>query len=187
MDELIRKFSFDHCSKAGAKFDYKKGIWYNHEYLISMDAHQLAALFMPVLAEHGHADADPEYVARAVDMIKGRIDFVRDLWTQGDFFFEAPAAYAEKDVKKRWKEGTADIMRQLIGVLEGIDDMTSANAEKIVLDWIAKNEYHLGNVMNAFRLAVVGACRGPHMFDITELMPKQEVIARINKAIEVLG
>lgn len=187
MDELIQKFSFDHCSKAGAKFDYKKGIWFNHEYLMRMDGHELATLFMPVLAEHGHADADPEYVARAVDMVKGRIEFVRDLWTQADFFFEAPTTYAEKDVKKRWKEGTADIMRQLIGVLEGIEDMTSANAEKIVLGWIESNGYHLGNVMNAFRLAVVGSCRGPHMFDITELMPKSEVIARLNRAIEVLG
>ncbi len=78
-------------------------------------------------------------------------------------------------------------MRELIGVLRGIDDMSSANAEKIVLDWIASREYHLGNVMNAFRLAVVGACRGPHMFDITELMPKDEVIARVERAIEVLG
>lgn len=187
MDELIQKFSFDHCSKAGAKFDYKKGIWFNHEYLMRMDGHELATLFMPVLAEHGHADADPEYVARAVDMVKGRIEFVRDLWTQADFFFEAPTTYAEKDVKKRWKEGTADIMRQLIGVLEGIEDMTSANAEKIVLGWIEANGYHLGNVMNAFRLAVVGACRGPHMFDITELMPKSEVIARLNRAIATLG
>ena len=187
MDELIEKFSFDHCSKAGAKFDYKKGIWFNHEYLMRMDGHDLATLFMPVLAERGHGDADPEYVARAVDMVKGRIEFVKDLWDQGDFFFEAPTTYAEKDVKKRWKEGTAQIMTDLIGVLEGIEDMTSANAEKIVLDWIARNEYHLGNVMNAFRLAVVGACRGPHMFDITELMPKAEVIARLRRAIEVLG
>lgn len=187
MDELIQKFSFDHCSKAGAKFDYKKGIWFNHEYLMRMEGHELATLFMPVLAEHGHADADPEYVARAVDMVKGRIEFVRDLWTQADFFFEAPTTYAEKDVKKRWKEGTADIMRQLIGVLEGIEDMTSANAEKIVLGWIEANGYHLGNVMNAFRLAVVGSCRGPHMFDITELMPKTEVIARLNRAIDILG
>lgn len=187
MEELIAKFSFGHCSKAGAKFDYKKGIWFNHEYLMRMEGHELAALFMPILREHGYGDADPEYVARAVDMVKGRIDFVRDLWTQADFFFEAPTTYAEKDVKKRWKEGTAQIMQQLIGVLEGIDDMSSANAEKIVLDWIAANGYHLGNIMNAFRLAVVGSCRGPHMFDITELMPKAEVIGRLNRAIEVLG
>lgn len=187
MDELIRKFSFEHCSKSGAKFGYQKGIWFNHEYLLNMPDRQLAELFIPVLKEQGIENHDIEYVTKAVGMIKGRINFVRDLWEQGDFFFRAPDAYAEKDVKKRWKEDTARIMEQLIGVLEGIDDMTSANAEKIVLDWIAANEYHLGNVMNAFRLAVVGACRGPHMFDITELMPKEEVIARIRKAIQTLG
>ena len=106
-----------------------------------------------------------------------------DLWDQADFFFTAPTQYAEKDIRKRWSADTPRIMEELIGVLEGIEDMTSANAEKIVLDWIAANGYHLGNVMNAFRLAVVGACRGPHMFDVTELMPKEEVIARIRKAV----
>ena len=108
------------------------------------------------------------------------------LLEQADFFFQAPTEYAEKDVKKRWKEDTPRIMEELIGVLESIDDMTSANAEKIVLDWIAQNGYHLGNVMNAFRLAVVGSCRGPHMFEITELMPKSEVTARIRRAIATL-
>ena len=184
MDELIKKFSFEHCSKSGAKFDYKKGIWFNHEYLGKMEDAVLAQLFMPVLAEHGVEGADPEYVAKAVGMVKGRADLIPDLWTQGDFFFKAPETYAEKDIKKRWSAETPAIMEELITVLEGIDDMTSANAEKIVLDWIAGKGYHLGNVMNAFRLAVVGACRGPHMFDITELMPKEEVIARIRRAIK---
>lgn len=187
MDELIAKFSFAHCSKSGAKFDYQKGIWFNHEYLIKMDDMDLAQLFMPVLAEQGYADVDINYVAKAVGMVKGRINFVRDLWEQGDFFFKAPTEYAEKDVKKRWKEDTPALMEELITVIEGIDDMTSANAEKIVMDWIASKEYHLGAVMNAFRLAVVGACRGPHMFDITELMPKSEVIARVRRAIDTIN
>lgn len=186
MDDLIKKFSFAHCSKSGAKFDYKKGIWFNHEYLAMKDDSELANLFVPVLREHGIANPDMEYVAKAVGMVKGRADLVPDLWTQGDFFFVAPETYAEKDVKKRWSEETPAIMEELIGVLEGIDDMTSANAEKIVLDWIADKGYHLGNVMNAFRLAVVGACRGPHMFDITELMPKEEVTARIRRAIATI-
>ena len=187
MDELIAKFSFAHCSKSGAKFDYQKGIWFNHEYLIKMDNMDLAQLFMPVLAEQGYTDVDIDYVAKAVGMVKGRINFVRDLWEQGDFFFKAPETYAEKDVKKRWNEDTPRLMEELISVIENIDDMTSANAEKIVMDWIASKEYHLGAVMNAFRLAVVGACRGPHMFDITELMPKSEVIARVRRAIDTIN
>jgi glutamyl-tRNA synthetase len=187
IDTMIQKFSFEHCSKSGAKFDYKKGLWFNHEYIMKKDDAELAQLFMPILEAHGITDADPAFVAKAIALVKGRANLIGDLWDQGDFFFRAPTEYAEKDVKKRWSEDTPRIMEELIGVLESIDDMTSANAEKIVLDWIAAHEYHLGNVMNAFRLAVVGACRGPHMFDITELLPKEEVIARIRTAIEKIN
>lgn len=189
MEQLIDKFSFEHCSKAGAKFDYKKGQWFNHEYLINTPDEVLTELFIPRLEAElkGDAGFSREYISRAIGMVKGRANLIGDLWDQADFFFKAPETYAEKDVRKRWSEDMPRIMEELIGVLEGIDDMTSANAEKIVLDWIAANGYHLGNVMNAFRLAVVGACRGPHMFDITELMPKEEVIKRIRKAITQLG
>lgn len=187
INELIDKFSFEHCSKSGAKFDYQKGIWFNHEYLQQKDNAQLTTLFKPILKSRGIEGFTDEYVASALGMVKGRANLIPDLWDQADFFFKAPEAYAEKDVKKRWSAETPAIMEELIGVLESIDDMTSANAEKITLDWIASKGYHLGNVMNAFRLAVVGACRGPHMFDITELMPKDEVVSRIRRAVETIA
>ena len=187
MDELIEAFSFDHCSKKGAKFDFEKGKWFNHEYLMHLDDAQLAALFKPVLAQH----VDPsrftdEYITRAVGLIKSRINFVGDAWEHTRFFFVAPTEYSEKDVKKRWKEDTPAIMRQLIEVLRGLDDMTSAHAEEVVLGWIKDNEYHMGNVMNAFRLTVVGECKGPHMFDITELLGKDETIARIERGLATI-
>ena len=184
MDELISLFSFEHCSKSGAKFDFEKGKWFNHKYLQEMSDADLAKLYMPILSEHGHADADAAYVARVVALVKGRINFVRDLWEQSRFFFEAPTTYAEKDVRKRWKDGMAQLMEQLIGVLEGISDFTSEPSEEIVLKWITDNGYHMGNVMNAFRLTVVGECKGPHMFDITELLGKEETIRRIRRGIE---
>lgn len=187
MQQLIEKFSFAHCSKAGAKFDYKKGMWFNHEYMLLTPDERLAELFRPVLEEKGITGFSDEYVARAIGMVKSRANLIPELWDQADFFFRAPEEYAPKDVKKRWSEEMPAIMEELIGVLEGIDDMTSANAEKIVLGWIADKGYHLGNVMNAFRLAVVGACRGPHMFDITELMPRQEVLARLRRAIDTIN
>ncbi len=183
IDELISLFSFEHCSKSGAKFDFEKGKWFNHKYLQEMSDERLADLYMPILADHGHADADKAYVARVVALVKGRINFVRDLWEQSRFFFEAPETYAEKDVRKRWKEGMPELMEQLIGVLEGISDFTSAPSEEIVLKWITDNGYHMGNVMNAFRLTVVGECKGPHMFDITELLGKEETIRRIRRGI----
>lgn len=184
MEELIFKFSIERCAKSGAKFDYKKGIWFNHEYLMEMSDEDLAILFLPILEEKGLHGFPMDYITKAIGMIKGRANLLPDLWEQADFFFVAPETYAEKDVKKRWTPGTPAIMNELTDVLRGIDDMTSANAEKIVIDWIKEKGYHLGNVMNAFRLAVVGQCRGPHMFDITELIPKEEVINRIQWAIE---
>ncbi len=186
MDELIAKFDLKHCSRSGAKFDYEKGRWFNHEYLQRKPDMELAELFLPVLREHGvDVDSYPmEYIAKAVGLVKGRIYFVRDLWDQAKFFFVAPSEYNPKDIKKRWSDEMPRIMAELIEVLEAIDDFSSKNAETIVLDWIASKGYHLGNVMNAFRLTVVGECKGPHMFDITELIGKDETIRRIRAGIE---
>ena len=183
MDELISLFSFEHCSKSGAKFDFEKGKWFNHKYLQEISDERLAEMFLPILAENGHPEADLAYTARVVALVKGRINFVRDLWEQSRFFYEAPTAYAEKDVRKRWKEGMPQIMEELIGVLDALTDFSSTAAESTVLDWIAAKGYHTGNVMNAFRLTVVGECKGPHMFDITELLGKDETIKRIRKGI----
>lgn len=186
MDELIGLFSFEHCSKSGAKFDFEKGKWFNHKYLQEMSDAQLAELFLPILAEHDHADAEKAYAERVVSLVKGRINFVRDLWEQSKFFFEAPDTYAEKDVRKRWKDGMPQLMEELTGILEGISDFSSAPAEETVLGWITSKGYHMGNVMNAFRLTVVGECKGPHMFDITELLGKEETIRRIRRGIELI-
>ncbi len=185
MDELIAKFSFEHCSKSGAKFDYKKGAWFNHEYLLREDDAKLAQLFKPVLEANGVKPEDfgDEFITRTVSLVKGRVSFVSELWDQGKFFYVAPNAYAEKDIKKRWSTEMPAIMEELVAVLEGIADFTSKPSEDIVLAWIAAKGYHLGNVMNAFRLTVVGECKGPHMFDITELIGKEETIARIRRGI----
>ena len=185
MQELIDKFSFEHCSKAGAKFAFEKGKWFNHEYIMKMPGEELLAQFKPLMEANG---VDPsafsdDYIIRAIDMVKGRANFVNDLWDQAAFFFKAPDTYAEKDIKKRWKEDTPSRMTDLIGILRTLPDFSSAAAEPVVLGWITDNGYHMGNVMNAFRLAVVGECKGPHMFDITEPMGREETIKRLEDAV----
>ncbi len=189
MDDLVRLFDLAHCSKSGAKFDYKKGTWFNHEYILKKSDEEVAGLFKPVLREHGvdpdrYADA---YLTRVVGLVKGRVNFAKELWDQAAFFFVPPTAYAEKDVKKRWTADTPRIMDELQTLIEGIEDFSSKNAEDIVIGWITGKGYHMGNVMNAFRLAVVGACKGPHMFDITELLGKEETLRRIRRAVESLS
>ena len=89
-------------------------------------------------------------------------------------------------MKKRWSEDTPRIMGELMDVLRGITDFSSKHAEEVVIGWITEKGYHMGNVMNAFRLAVVGECKGPHMFDITELLGKEETLARIEKAVQAI-
>ena len=181
MEDLIAKFSLDHCSKSGAKFDFEKGKWFNHKYIQEVADAELAEMFKPILKENGvdvEAYSD-EFITRVVSMVKDRVNFVRDLWDVTRFFFEAPTEYEEKAVKKRWKEDSPAVMTELVEVLRGLEDFSCAAAEPAVLGWITEKGYHMGNVMNAFRLTVVGECKGPHMFDITELIGKEETVKRV--------
>ena len=150
---------------------------------------ELAQLFKPVLKEHGFEPEtySDEYLTRVVSLVKGRANFVGDLWEQSKFFFATPEEYDEKSVRKRWNAETPQLMNELIEVISGIEDFSCAKAEEIVIGWITEKGYNMGAVMNAFRLTVVGECKGPHMFDITELIGREETIARIRLGIERLG
>lgn len=186
MDDMIRLFDLARCSKAGAKFDYKKGIWFNHQYIQQTPDEKIAELFLPVLKEHG-VQADTDKIIRVIRLTKERVNFVKELWDAAAYFFIAPVAYDEKTVKKRWKEDSAQCMTELAGLLSAMDGFDAGEQEKTVMDWIAQKEYHTGNIMNAFRLAIVGEGKGPHMFDITEIIGKEETIARIKRAVEILN
>jgi glutamyl-tRNA synthetase len=112
---------------------------------------------------------------------------VSEIWEQTDFFFEAPGTYDPEVIKKRWKEDSADLLAELGEVLEKTDDFTPENTETAVKDWIELKGYNTGAVMNAFRLAVVGTLRGPHMFDIISWIGKEETLSRIYKGISLIG
>ncbi len=185
LDELVQLFDLSHCSKAGAKFDFEKGKWFNHEYIKMKDNGELADLFMPVLQANG-VEASKEVVTTVVGLMKERVSFVKELWDTCKFFFVAPTEYDEKTRKKRWKEDSAERMTELAQLLESLDDFSAENQEKVVMQWIADKEYHMGNVMNAFRLTLVGEGKGPHIFDITKVLGKEETLARIRRAVEVL-
>lgn len=185
LDEMIKLFDLKRCSKSGAKFDYKKGIWFNHTYIQLKPNEEIAAMFMPTVKEHG-IDVSMDIVTAVVGMMKGRVSFVYELWDACSFFFVAPTTYDEKTAKKRWKEDSAKCMGELAEVLAGIEDFSIEGQEKVVMQWIADMGYHTGNIMNAFRLALVGEGKGPHMFDISWILGKEETIARLNRAIETL-
>lgn len=185
MEELIRLFDLGRCSKAGAKFDYEKGRWFNHEYILAKSNEEIARLFIPVLKEHG-VEAPQEMVVTVIGLMKGRVSFVKELWDQCKFFFVAPTEYDEKTIKKRWKAESPLQMTELMEVIRGIEDFSIENQETVVMKWIEEKGYNTGIIMNAFRLALVGEGKGPHMFDIASVLGKEETLFRMKKAIEVL-
>lgn len=186
LDELVEAFDIHKCSKAGARFDYQKGIWFNHEYMLKKSNEEVANLFAPIVANNG-VDETMERITQVVAMMKDRVNFVKELWPLCSFFFIAPTEYDEKTVKKRWKADSAKVMGELANVLEGIDDFSVEGQEPVVMKWVEEKGYKLGDVMNAFRLTLVGIGKGPGMFDISAFLGKEETLKRIRKAIEVLG
>ena len=186
LQQLVEAFDISKCSKAGAKFDYQKGIWFNHEYILQKSDEEIAHLFAPIVANNG-VDESLERITQVVHMMKDRVNFVKELWPLCSFFFLPPIEYDEKTVKKRWKEDSGKVLGQLCGVLERITDFSVEGQETIVKAWIEKMGYKLGDVMNAWRLALVGEGKGPGMFDISAFLGKEETIRRTRRAIEVLN
>ena len=213
MDELIKDFSLDRVSKSGAKFDYEKGKWFNHQYLQLRSNEQLAEMFLPVLKEKLSDNSDSSdnsdfsdklrQLPAIIALVKDRVNFVPELWDQADFFFVAPTEYDEKSLKKRWKEDSPKHMQELLALLESVSesDWHSFREEKnengetvlrwhlddIVMPWIAEHDYGVGIVMNAFRICLVGAARGPHIWNITDVLGKEETLKRVKDALQRLA
>ena len=185
MEELIAQFDLTKCSRSGAKFDYVKGTWFNHEYILRSDDARLAPQFDAILRENG-IEAPMERVQEVVRMMKGRVNFVKELWPLCRFFFVAPTEYDEKTVKKRWKEYSPQQMQELMGVLEALPDFGMETQEAAVNQWIAEKDYKLGDVMNAWRLTLVGEGKGPHMYEISCFLGREETLARMKRAVERL-
>lgn len=186
MDDLVRLFDLTKCSKAGAKFDYVKGQWFNHEYILNSDDEKLAPTFADILRDNG-IEAPMESVVRVVGLMKGRVNFVKELWPLCSFFFVAPTTYDEKTAKKRWKDFSARQMSELAALLEALSDFSMAAQEEAVNAWLTENDYKMGDVMNAWRLTLVGEGKGPHMYEISSFLGQAETLKRMRRAIEILG
>ncbi len=188
LEELVEKFDLNRVHKAGAKFDPDKNKWFNHQYLQKQSDESLADLFKKDLLIRSTSTAlsvTGVKLTKITSLIKERANFVSEFWDLADYFFVAPTSYDEK-ASKNWKEDTGDLMQQLITVLATIEDFTSVNIETIVKNWMTSTEIGMGKVMQPFRLSLVGALKGPHLFDIVELIGKEETIKRLEKAIATL-
>lgn len=186
LSEMVKLFNLSKCSKAGAKFDYKKCQWFNHAYILQKSPEEIASLFAPAVANNG-VDCSMERITEVVRMMKDRVTFVSELWALCSFFFIAPHSYDVKTVKKRWKEYSKQQMTELKSLLNTLDDFSIEAQEKAVMGWIEEKQYKLGDIMNAFRLCLVGEGKGPGMFDISAFLGKNETLKRLDAAIAALG
>ncbi len=186
LEELTATFSLDRVSKSGAKFSPEKTNWFNQQYLLNTSNEAVTALFLPILKQHGIA-SEPAYINQVVSLVKERAVFVHDLWDLGSFFFVNPSEFDTKATKKQWKPFTAEILKNVMTVFQGIEDFSSENTEKVLKEWISSEEIGFGKVMQPLRLSLVGALKGPDLFDIIALIGKENTLARIAKAIDDLG
>lgn len=182
MQELIDSFSLDRVSKSGARFQPDKARWFNAQYMHHKTDEELAALYQPILRSHG-IEVPDDVAGRAAGIMKERATFTTDLWDLTSFFFEAPAEYEEKQVRKYWKGQNPAMLAELRGVLAGIEDFSLENTERIVHAWIEEKGYGMGQVMNTLRLALVGAGKGPGMYDVTSFIGKEECLKRIDNLL----
>ncbi len=186
LDEMAEAFSIERVGKSGSRFDPEKAKWFNHQYMLKMSNEELAKQFLPFI-EKEEVMADIDYVERVVGLVKERAHFVHELWNQSDFFFKAPDTYDPKAVKKRWKQVSYDQMTEIKALLAKVDDFTSENTEVVVKQWIEEKEYGMGVVLNAFRLLIVGALKGPHLFDIIAMIGQEETLRRLETGLHELG
>jgi glutamyl-tRNA synthetase len=183
MDELIQVFSLDRVGKSGSRFDPDKTKWFNHQYLIKKSGEELAEEFKVILDEK-NINYSGFPLARICEMLKERVNFIHELWEESYFFFQAPETYDEKFLKKSYKEDSTQLLQKLIEILKNQQNFSSEEIENSVKTWIESAEIGFGRVMSPFRLALVGAGKGPHVFDIVEIIGKDESIRRISALIE---
>jgi len=183
LNELIDLFSLERISKSGAKFDLKKAHWFNHEYLITKPNEELATLFTKILNDKG-ISVNSDYVAKVCGLVKDRVNFISEIWDQSAFFFVAPQSYDEAAMKKRWKENTPSILRDVMGILAELTDFSEQNIHDVLQRYSEEKSLSMGQIMIPLRIALVGGTFGPDLQVIAAMLGKDEVIKRIEKIIQ---
>lgn len=182
LDELITEFQLEKVGRSGSRFDPEKTKWFNHQHIQMKPDRELVIAFQSELKAHG-VDVKESRVELLVPIIKPRINFYHEAWDESWFFFNSPDSYDPVVVKKRWKEDTAGYMEELAVALEKCEPFTMENVESVVKTTITENQWGMGAIMNAWRLLLVGAAKGPGLFDLAVFLGKDEVVGRMRKGI----
>jgi glutamyl-tRNA synthetase len=185
LDELAEAFTLDRVGKSGSRFDPEKAKWYNQQYLKNQTDEELALLIMPDMEKKG-IKTEPAFLSRVVSLVRERMVFPQDLWEQAAYFFQAPSTYDPQQQKKVWKSETPALMTDLRELLLHANEFRSESLESLVKQYVEEKQIGFGRVMAPLRLLVVGSGMGPHLFDILEMIGKDETIRRIDKGLQLM-
>ena len=184
LEEMAAEFDLHKVHKAGARFSKEKAEWFNHQYLQKKSDEEVLAIFKN-LDESKNINLSDEKLLKIISLMKERATFVKDIYSQGKFFFEAPTSYDEKAVKKAWNDETASIMTELTEKLINTEFNADLLKEEIH-HFVEEKGLGFGKVMMPLRLSLVGELKGPDVPDLLEILGKQESLARIKAIIENL-
>tara|TARA_B000000475_G_C15822698_1_gene376432 strand:- start:107 stop:718 length:612 start_codon:yes stop_codon:yes gene_type:complete len=183
MQELIDSFSLDRVGKSGAKFDFDKTNWFNQQYLRLESNEKLAKSLQVILRRNGITKED-EFVVEVCSQLKERATFVKEIWEEGKYFFIPPKAYDEKIIRKKWNEKTSKFLTELKGRFERISKFNSKNIENEFKNFLDEKNILMGSLLPVLRLSLTGLGMGPSLFNIAELLGKEEVVNRMESAIK---
>ena len=183
MEELTQSFDISRVNKSGAKFDPEKNKWFNHQWLVKQSDKELANSVLPSLEANG-GSINIENEEKVISLVKDRANFVTELYDLSDFFFVAPTEFDSKALKN-WKEDTNDLLDKVAVILNSIENFEAKNIEEIVKNWISENDLPMGKIMQPLRISIVGAMKGPDLFEIISMLGKAEVLERISNTYKI--
>lgn len=186
LDQLVEKFSMERVHKGGAKFDYEKAKWFNHEWIKNMDVKDLLAKVKTVYADKG-ISADDALLTKVIGLVKDRCTLLTDFAEQGAFFFTAPANMDVAAIKPKWDDAKNMFFTELIRAWQLSTLWESHDLEKEFKELAAANHLKPGELMLPFRIMLVGGKFGPGVFDIAEVIGKNDTIKRIQHTLGLLS
>lgn len=193
LDELVQAFSFERVNKSGAKFDPEKTKWFNQQYLRKKSDAELAELFKPILKEKLKDTSTnselltPNYLEGVCRLVKEKSHFVSEFWDGGSYFFIAPASFDTEVIKKRWNDAAANFIKAVTEDFKGLATFTAAETEATFKKTAEAQGIATGQVMQLFRVCLSGVGGGPMLFEMVELLGKDEVVKRLETAVSVIG
>src|SRR5690554_5249231 len=186
LNELVEKFSIERINNSGAKFDFEKAKWFNHEWIKKLNLEELRSHFIAILAEHQIFEIDNDYLDIVINLVKERLILLVDFWDQASFFFKEPETYDLASVLPKWTAEKTAFFTDIIEKFEGYEPWSSEGIETLYKLVIQASGLKMGELMLPFRIMLVGGKFGPHIFDIAATLGREESIKRIKKGLSAI-